>query len=213
MEVEVKYALPSEEMLENIWNDSSLAEISDMVSSERLPFLAVYYDTDDMALRQACYTLRSRSEGNTAFTTVKWGGESKGALHKREEINIATDPEKVGQAPDIEMFKGSSAYKDLKRLTKGRKLQPILTMDFTRSRRRLNYEGNIIELALDTGKIITDKGNAPILEMELEHYAGPDEDSVRELGGKIAEKYGLLPEPRSKYSRGLKLLTQNMENE
>ena len=213
MEVEVKYALPSEETLESIWNDSILEEISDMMSSERLPFLAVYYDTKNMALRNARYTLRARSEGDTAFATVKWGGASEGALHRREEINVAIDVEKVGQAPDIQIFKGSSAYRELRQLTRGRKLQPILTMDFTRSRRRLNYMGNIIELALDKGKIITENGTAPILEMELEHYAGPDEDSVRELGRRIAEKYGLTEESRSKYSRGLMLLSVNKDNE
>ena len=164
-----------------------------------------------MSLRKAHYTLRARSEGGTAIATVKWGGGTKGALHKREEINVAIDPEKVGEAPDIQIFKGSSAYKELKRLTKNSVLKPILTMEFTRSRRRIEYEGNIIELALDTGKIITDAGTCPILEMELEHYAGPNEDSVKELGQKIAEKYGLVPESRSKYSRGLKLITDNTE--
>lgn len=213
MEVEVKYALPSEETLESIWNDSALEEISDMASSERLPFLAVYYDTKNMALRNARYTLRARSEGNTAFATVKWGGSSEGALHKREEINVTIDPDTVSQAPDIQIFKGSSAYRELRSLTRGRKLQPILTMDFTRSRRRLTYMDNIIELALDTGSIATDNGTVPILEMELEHYAGPDEDSVRELGGMIAEKYGLTEDSRSKYARGLMLLYKNRDYE
>ena len=213
MEVEIKYALPSEETLENIWNDSAIEEISDMMSSERLPFLAVYYDTGKLSLRKAHYTLRARSEGNTAFATVKWGGGSQGGMHRREEINVAIDPEKVNEAPDVQIFKGSSAYKELRRLTRNSRLKPILTMDFTRSRRRLEYKGNIIELALDTGSIITDAGTCPILEMELEHYAGPDEDSVKELGQKIAEKYGLTEESRSKYSRGLKLLTENKEKQ
>ena len=213
MEVEVKYALPSEDVLESIWNDSELEQISDMKSSERLPFLAVYYDTKNMALRRAHYTLRARSEGNTAFATVKWGGATQGALHKREEINVAIDAEKVEEAPDVRLFNGSVAYEELKRLTENAALQPILTMEFTRSRRRLTYKDNIIELALDIGKIVTDNGSAPILEMELEHYAGPDEDSVNELGQKLAEKYGLTEESRSKFSRGMNLLTENAEKQ
>ena len=208
MEVEVKYALPSEDVLESIWNDSELEQISDMMSSERLPFLAVYYDTKNMALRHAHYTLRARSEGNTAFATVKWGGATQGALHKREEINVAIDAEKVKEAPNVQLFNGSVAYEELKKLTENAVLQPILTMEFTRSRRRLTYKDNIIELALDIGKIVTDNGSAPILEMELEHYAGPNEDSVNELGQRLAEKYGLTEESRSKFSRGMQLLTE-----
>ena len=207
MEVEVKYAVPSPQVIESIWNDRAIINMSDPSSAEKVHLYAVYYDTQDGDLRKKHYTVRARSEGPVAFATVKWGGSSSGAMHKREEINVPIDPDCIKQAPDTELFAGSDAYKDLKELTKDKPLLPVLIMDFTRSRMRLTYEGNIIELALDLGNIETASGSTPICEMELEHYAGPDDYSVKKLGDRIAEKYSLRPEPRSKYSRGLELIS------
>ena len=209
MEVEVKYAVPSSEVIDRIWNDRTIINISDPATLEKVPLFAVYYDTEDKSLRKRHYTIRARSEGPAAFATVKWGGSSSGAMHKREEINIPIDPQKIIEAPSVDLFAGSAAYKDLKELTDGKPLVPVLVMRFTRSRMRLTFEGNIIELALDLGNIETANGSTPICEMELEHFAGPNENSVKKLGDHIAEKYSLRPEPRSKYSRGLALLDQD----
>ena len=64
----------------------------------------------------------------------------------------------------------------------------------------------LVELAIDTGKIITDAGDAPIMELELELFAG-DRDSIRRLGDRMCERYGLSPLDSSKFARGLALLS------
>jgi len=206
MEVEVKYSVPSADILESIWGDKYLLDISDNSSSERLPFFAVYYDAPGLLLRHRGISLRVRSEGDGAFATIKWGGSSKNGLHVREEVNIPVSADSVCCPPDPALFAQTEKGEELKEITMGSSLEPVLTMKFTRSRRRLSYEGNIIELALDKGEMINAKGTVPIQEMELEHFAGPDRGSVKKLGDELAERFGLSPENRSKFSRGLELV-------
>ncbi len=214
MEIEVKYALPSEETTDAIWSDKKLLEISDTASSEVLPFCAVYYDTEDRALSTAKLTLRVRSEGTDTFATMKWGGSSRKGLHKRQEINVPVDPKTraipadpaFGIQPDISWFSDTEIGEKLSELCAGKKLVPAVTMRFTRRRRRVFFEGNTLELALDCGEMTGAKGSLPILEMELEHCEGPDPESVKKLGDELAAKYGLFPENRSKYSRGRTLV-------
>ena len=213
MEVEVKYALPSSQILKSIWTDPQIAELSDETTAESLPFAAYYYDTPAGDLRSRRFTLRARSEGSSAFATVKWDGSHDGPLSRRQEINVPVDAEHVSEAPSVELFKGSDAYEPMKELIGDQELIPAVKMFFTRSRKRLTYEGNLIELALDEGRIDTEYGSVPILEMELEHYAGPDEESVQKLGEIIARRWELEPELRSKYSRGIALIRANSRPE
>ena len=211
MEVEVKYAIPSEEVLETIWSDRELTAMSDFTSAERLPFYAVYYDTADGMLAENRTTLRIRAEGDTAFMTMKWDSVARGALHRREEVNIPVSRENCFNGVPFDLLKQSPKGAEIVELLGDTPLNGIIKMRFVRSRKRLNFEGNKIELALDCGEILTDAGICPILEMELEHYAGPSEESVEALGKILAEKYSLQPELRSKYSRGLALLNESKE--
>ena len=206
MEVEVKYALRSSLVLESIWEDPKIAELSDPDTAETLPFTAFYFDTPSADLRNRHFTLRARSEGSPAFATVKWDGSHDGPLSRRQEINVPVDADRIQEAPSVELFRGSDAYGIMKELIGDQELVPVVRMYFSRSRKRLTYEGNLIELALDEGRIETENGSVPILEMELEHYAGPDEGSVKELGASIAQRWELEPELRSKYTRGIEML-------
>lgn len=206
MEIEAKYLLPSKETLESIWSDPEIIAMSEPSSAEKVPLFAVYYDTPERMLRSRRLTLRVRSEGERAFATIKWGGSSEEGLHIREEVNIPVAKISVCCPPDVSLFSATEKGEELRELTERSSLVPMLSMEFTRSRVRLRYQGNVIELALDCGSIRAEKGTAPILELELEHYAGPDSSSVTRLGKMLSERYGLKPENTSKYARGLALL-------
>ena len=206
MEIEVKYEIPSEEEVEKILSDEEIAALAGTEEAETVPLRAIYYDTEGGDLRNKDITLRVRSEGATAFATAKWAGSVQGAVHKREEVNIPVAIEDASYAPDAALFESTPIGADISRITEESPLVPVVIMQFDRTRRRLTFEGNIIELALDRGKIITPRGCCPILEMELEHYAGPDPLAVLELGEVLAEKHGMMLQPKSKYARGLALL-------
>ena len=206
MEIEVKYQIPDIGTLEEIWNDKELVQLAVPDSNQIVRMRSLYYDTPERVLNRAGITLRVRREGDEAFCTVKWNGKLIHGIHKREEVNIPIDMNRADDAPGSEVFAECPKGTEIEGLTKDSALITIVSMEFTRRRRRLIYDGNIMELALDSGKIFAGDKSCDILEMELEHYEGNDSLAVLELGEVIADRYGLELQPKSKYARGLALL-------
>ncbi len=205
MEIEMKYAVPTEEMAGIIWEEMSLSDFADSGSSEKLVMKAVYFDTDDMDLSKHNITVRVRAEGERSFATLKWGGHAELGLHEREEVNIPINGEEYFIQPPADMFKESETGLDLMGIIGGKPLRNLLEIRFLRRRIRLFYEGSLIEMAVDTGKIITDKGDRRICELELELYNG-NVETLQKLGDHLSEAFGLKPENASKFARGLQLL-------
>jgi len=206
MEQEMKYAVPSKEVSDRIWENSLISKYGDESTRESLVMKAVYFDTEDRDLSKHNMTVRVRGEGDRKFASLKWGGCHKNGFHERNEINVPVDNESF-IAPNPELFKGSDDGETLLNLIGGKPLINLIEMSFLRRRIRLNYKDSLVELALDFGEIITDNGNAPILELELELFTG-SVNSLLELGEEFAKEYGLEPEDRSKFSRGYKLISE-----
>ena len=78
-------------------------------------------------------------------------------------------------------------------------------MVFERRQVRVDTGKAISVLSCDDGSIRAGGKTVPIMEMEIELYSG-DLDELKEYGQKIADKYGLVPEDRSKFARGYDLL-------
>lgn len=204
MEQEMKYAVPSKEVSDRIWENSLVSKYGDEKTKESLVMKAVYFDTENKDLANNNMTIRVRNEGDHKFATLKWGGCCTNGFHERHEVNVPVDDQSF-IAPSPELFKGSEDGDVMLDMIEGKPLVNLIEMSFLRRRVRLNYKESLVELALDYGEIITDNGNAPILELELEIYAG-SVDNLKELGEEFAKEYGLVPENRSKFSRGLALI-------
>jgi len=170
MELEMKYAVPSKETADQIWTAMTGSELCDPASAETLVMKAVYFDTEDGILSDNNVTFRVRAEGETTFATLKWGGSSSNGFHERQEINVPVNGETCFIQPPTDLFRESLEGLQLMELIKDRKLINLLEMRFLRRRARLTYNGTMMELAVDTGSIITDKGEIPILETELELF-------------------------------------------
>lgn len=206
MEIEMKYSVSDKETADAIWEDAELLELSDMTTAESVVMKAIYFDTADGDLRSNNVAVRVRSEGDINFATLKWGGKkSEGGLHQREEINIPVSSEMSFINLDPSIFAESPDGAMLLDLIKGKPLENLLEMRFLRRRKRLTYESSVMELALDSGSIITDKGDVPIMEMEIELFAG-SENAIKKLGDKLAEKYKLAPKDSSKFKDGMRKL-------
>ena len=205
MEIEMKYGIPDKEIADNIWTDPDLLDISDMSSAESLVMKAVYFDTDDCIMSKNNISVRVRAEGEHYFATLKANGSHKDGMFTREEINVPVSDDASFMALDPSVFAGSENGDRLIELLKGKKLRNLLEMRFLRRRKRMNYAGSIMELALDSGSIITDNGEMPIMEMEIELFAG-EPAAIEALGKKISEKYGLSVKNTSKFKDGLILL-------
>jgi triphosphatase len=205
MEIEMKYSINSKETAELIWEDEHLHAIAEVDSREKVYMKAAYFDTEDMILSKNDIAFRVRVEGSRIVASLKWNGESTKGLHIREEINVPVDDEACFISPDPSIFKESEPGRAMIKILAGRQLHNVLETRFLRRKMKIDSGTSICEVAVDTGEIITDHGNEPICELEIELFSG-DEKAVKEIGGILAEKYGLEPEDRSKYARGLRLL-------
>ena len=190
MEIEMKYALPSKEIADSIWEDEYLAEISDSNSTESVVMKAIYFDTPDLLLSKNNIAVRARTEGDRNFATLKANGTYNEGMFTRDEVNVPITDDSSFMELDPKLFSGSEAGDALIKLVGTNPLQNLLEMRFLRRRKRIAYASSIMELAIDIGTIITDKGEKPIQEMEIELFAGSQE-AIRALGDEIAKKYDL----------------------
>ncbi len=206
METELKYSIPDRETADAIWEEAFLSPYTDNSTAEKVVMKAVYFDTEDRVLSKNNVAVRVRAEGDISFATLKWGGKAENGLHERGEINVPVSGEEIFIQPPVDMFKESEDGRRLMDLVGGRPFVNLLETRFLRRRMKVHYGESTIEMAVDTGNIITDAGDAPILELELELYLGETED-LTALGAMILEKYGLQPENTSKLARGLAMLS------
>ena len=183
MEIELKYLIDKDEIIEQIFQDPYLSKIKDKNSDEEIEMHAVYFDTEDRRLYREGMAFRVRKEGNKLVATLKWNGTSEDGMHKREEINVPVDDEEKLKMPDIHIFDQSEMCQVLSHVVGKRNLIPLM----------------------DLGQIVCNGKVAPISEMEIELYSGEEED-MKALGDDVAEKYGLIAENTSKFKRGLDLM-------
>ena len=210
MEIEMKYAIENKDVAEAIWDDEYLNGIGDPASREAVYMKSAYFDTEEGILLKNDVAFRVRMEGNRIVASLKWNGSSSGGLHKREEVNVPIDDPACFLEPSPEIFRESDQGIAMLELIGKERLHSILEMNFIRRRFRVDYGKSIMELAIDTGEILTNEGELPICELEIELFSGEQEDVVT-LGDILKEKYNLLPLDASKYARGLNLVRESYQ--
>lgn len=203
MEVELKYAIKDKETADAVWEDGDLKRLEEPETRETVQMNAVYFDTVDRDLSTNDMAYRIRREGDRLIASLKWGGGSEGALHKREEINV---PVKT-VSPNPVVFETCDIGPDLMKIISGKELLPVLEMNVERRRFRVDTGDSLLEVSVDVGQIVAGDKTEPICEVEVELFSGSEEDMMK-VGQDLAEKYGLVSEKRSKFYRGLLLLGQ-----
>lgn len=219
MEIEFKYQATVDQGSELI------SDLSKKYGSEVriLPMDAVYYDTEDRALRDIHVVYRIRTEGDQTVLTVKYGKGSDKAtkgLYRRQEENIPV-PADFKDKPGIDVLEDIPVYKEMDKAVGGqysdlmgvmlplKKLVPVMDMKFTR--RELDVpvgnNGGSATVSYDNGFISAGGKQEPISEVEIELKEG-SEAELTEFSEEIALKYGLSPGLKSKYARGIKLLNE-----
>ena len=205
MEIELKYRMEDESVMEAIFQDPYIEMIKDKQTEEAVNMYAVYFDTADHRLLQEGIAFRIRREGCSLQATLKWNGSSEDGMHKREELNVAVDdPEKLHE-PDIDIFSQSDMGDALMDIVGAEPLVPLMEVDSVRHQVRIDTGKSISELSVDKGEVRVGERTAPILEMEIELFSGEEADMIA-LGESLAEKYGLQASNISKFKRGLDLM-------
>ena len=213
MELEAKYRLPGGDIPEMIWQDEDLAGRSE----ESRLFDGIYYDTEGQDLTRARLVVRVRKEGEETVLTLKGGGRREGAVHMRDEFSV---PLPAGMAKEELPEKLSlkevreALWEEIRRepiaailsmFGDDSILLPMIRVTMTRRTRLIDTGSAVVELALDEGVVAAGGGEDPICEMEMELKEG-DPMEVISLSERTAIRYGLVPETRSKFARGLALL-------
>ena len=207
MEIEVKYLVPDKETADRLWEDKYLASMEEEGSRETLYMKSAYFDTEDGDLSKHDIALRVRIEGEYAVATLKWSGRTEGATHIRGEVNVPIDGNECLISPDINLFKESEIGRDVIEIVGDKPLYSNVEVGVLRRRFRIDTGKSIIEVSIDNGEVITRCGNAPISEIEFELFSG-DRDELETLSETMRNTYGLEPEEKSKYARGLELITE-----
>ncbi|MBR3785224.1 MAG: CYTH domain-containing protein [Firmicutes bacterium] len=205
MEIELKYMMEDEAVMDAVFQDPYIEMIKDKNTESSIDMYAVYFDTEERDLLREGIAFRIRREGCSLQATLKWNGSSEEGMHRREELNVAVDdPEKL-HAPDIDIFDQSDMGDVLADIIGAKALVPMMEVDSVRHQVRIDTGKSISELSVDKGEVRVGEKTAPILELEIELFSGEEADMVA-LGDRLAEKYGLTASNVSKFKRGLDLM-------
>ena len=170
-----------------------LAEIPG--EEQQFSMQTTYYDTPAGALSSRHYTLRRRMENGTSVCTLK--APAPGGARGEWEVECGS----IGEAVPILCKLGGPA--DLPALI-AEGLEPICGARFTRIARTIDLPDCTVELAVDSGVLTGGGKEQPLCEVEIELKSGSQAVCVA-FAEKLAEVYGLTPEPKSKFRRALAL--------
>ena len=201
VETEIKLHIPDRKLAEKIVGDGFLSKMAFPEKWQCVPMEAVYYDTCRMDLQKAGIAYRVRREGDKWIAAVKKGGDRDSHLQHRQEWNIKVP----SPAPDLKPFWNTPVGNELRQVAGNKSMGALHSCRFDRWYLELPLGADtLVELAVDTGKITAGGLREPICEMELELKQGRL-SLMEEMASMLCIRYHLIPEPRSKFSRGLAL--------
>lgn len=158
----------------------------------------IYFDTPDLKLLDAGITLRLRHQSNSWIQTIKLTGSTIAGLHDRPEWEYLV----ASNQPDFTKI----TDKKLIAFFADRKLRdalaPIFQTEVQRTLWKLAFKnGDEVELALDSGVLLSSSNREPISEIELELKAG-NTGRLFELALELQSALPLTIENASKAQRG-----------
>jgi inorganic triphosphatase YgiF len=213
MEVEAKFSVPDRVTFDRLCQLEKLA-------GYRLEPGGVkqvhdrYLDTAERAMLRAGYACRVRrkglrpepAEGETLVATLKGlgGADAGNGIHRRAEYEVPVDRDDPVTWPE-------SPARDLAlRLSDGQPLCELFSLNQERHLRLLHEDApegarRVAELSLD---VVTPGGDESrsYYELEVELLDQGGESDLHALIGELRTAWGLQPEPRSKFERGLALI-------
>jgi triphosphatase len=159
----------------------------------------VYFDTPELALREAHVALRQRRVGRRCLQTVKAGDAMAGGLAHRGEWEGPIEQGKF----DFSAIDDKAVRQRLKNCRQ--QLKPLFTTDYSRVTWQFGGSSRTaIELALDRGTIESQGRRTKICELELELRQG-EPAALFELARELQQTLPLQPAATTKDERGYAL--------
>lgn len=181
-EFELKYRATPEKLMR-------MAE--DYPDAETITMETTYYEAPSGCLGQRRWTLRRRMENGVSVCTLKTPlpDGSKGEWETVCNDILEAVPRLIGMGAPAE----------LANLTAGG-VSPLCGARFTRRAVKASFGESVVEIAMDQGVLLGGGKELPLCEAEVELKAGYDMDAVT-FAALLADRYGLTPEPKSKFKR------------
>lgn len=169
--------------------------------SSSLMLANCYYDTPQQDLKRARIALRVRRAGRQWIQTLKTAGEV-------DANGISNRGEWEWELPTSELnFELAREYLPAQIDTV--QLKPLFTTDFKRTAWLIDYQGALIEVALDQGEIFAAPKRVPISEVELELKSG-ETSALLALAELLKSEIDLQVSTVSKAERAQRLLEGNL---
>lgn len=226
METELKMRFAREGDRLGFWHHVWVQNLMLPDSAQETTMRSRYFDTEGRFLTTNMASLRIRQENDQVVATLKVSQSNNHGLglHQRHEWAIARDEEDEGNDWFDHPARGLDANWFLRQAVSdgdpddqlrtmlqaidGQPLEEICQADFSRLAYDVGYGDSLMELAMDQGDLRAGGLSEPLAELELELKEGDVRDLI-ELGEELRGRFGLIPEPRSKYARCLDLLRQS----
>lgn len=201
MEIEAKFAIPTAKILQGLQTVKRLADFT-LTAGRTKQVRDTYLDTAKRAILAAGYACRRRVQDDGVLITLKGLGGAKGAVHRREELEILL-PKDLPPAkwPD------SPARDRVLQLIGKARLAPLAQLQQTRTVRPMRKNRQVVaELSLDEVHLIVQGEEQIYFEVEAELTPHGTESDLAEIAARLHQEWGLAPEPRSKFERALEAL-------
>ncbi|WP_371186488.1 inorganic triphosphatase [Thalassotalea maritima] len=205
-EIELKYLLKDDDVDNKLAGLLTRHNIAYTHSKKHL--INSYYDTPELALRNADIGLRIREfEDASKEQTIKLAGTVIGGLHQRPEFNVMVD----SNVPDLALFDATIWPETIDVEQINIRLQRLFTTNFVRSSYMISDpQGNQLELVFDSGTIANSQHNVGIHELEIELIDG-DSSFIFDLAKLLFAEFTMRPGVQSKAARGYQLA--NLQDE
>lgn len=178
-------------------NESSMAAFLAWLDGDlqQIRMQTTYYDTPSGQLSARYYTLRKRMENEQAVCTLKAPGQAG----CRGEWEVPCD--RIEDA--VKKLCKLGAPAELPKLTQ-EGLVAVCGARFLRVVKTVVLADCTVELAADKGLLLGGERELPLCEIEVELKSGSREVCDR-YALVLANKFGLIPEPKSKFRRAFAL--------
>jgi len=201
MEIEAKYTVLDPKTLAKLAALSQLAGFP-IADVEVRRITDTYLDTPSQDLMAAGYACRRRRTGDRSTIELKGLGGNDGTVHRRKELAVTIDESAMAEPA---LWPASPARDAVQDRGADQKLVPLFELTQERRIRHLLDERQeaIAELSLDAVDCAGGDWRQTFTELEIELLEPGNEAQLAHIVAALTEFPGLVPQPTSKFERGL----------
>jgi CHAD domain-containing protein len=207
MEIEAKFAVTDDAVAKRLQTLETIAGMT-LTGAGTDRVRDAYLDTRDRRLFAAGFVCRRRRQNDALLITVKQIDDARGAIHKREELEVLLTEER----PPSE-WPASPARDRVMDLIGDEPLRALFESRQTRVCRHVLKDHSVVaEWSVDN--VSVRRGNERLRFVDLEIELAPQgvEDDLTAIAARVQEEWGLAPELKSKFERALAWVNETEKN-